>query len=71
VPGDVSLVSLAHEPFLDHLVPEVTGYRVDPEKVARLVVRRLERIVAGQTHPGGSPWITPDTVTGASVSRIG
>jgi DNA-binding LacI/PurR family transcriptional regulator len=70
VPRDLSLITLAWEPFLDHLVPEISGYRVDPEAVAKLVVRRLERLAAGGAHPGGNVWITPEVVKGESVARI-
>jgi DNA-binding LacI/PurR family transcriptional regulator len=71
VPKDLSLITLAWEPFLDHLVPEISGYRVDPEAVAKLVVRRLERLVAGDPNPGGNAWITPEVVKGESVGRLG
>jgi len=68
VPQHLSLVSLFWEPYLDYLVPEISGYRVDPEAVAKLVVRRLERIAAGERNPGGSAWITPEWVRGTSVA---
>lgn len=71
VPRDLSLVTLAWEPFLDHLLPEISGYRVDPEAVAKLVVRRLERLAAGDSNPGGNAWITPEVVRGASVAKRG
>jgi DNA-binding LacI/PurR family transcriptional regulator/biotin operon repressor len=71
VPQDLSLITLAWEPFLDHLVPEISGYRVDPEAVAKLVVRRLERLVAGDPNPGGNAWITPEASKGASVGKLG
>ncbi|MEK7951455.1 substrate-binding domain-containing protein [Luteolibacter soli] len=70
VPRHLSLISLGWEPFLDHLVPEITGYRIDPEAVAKLVVRRLERIATGDPNPGGNAWITPETVKGASVGKV-
>ena len=69
VPRHLSLVTLAREPFLDHLVPEITGYHVDPEAVAKLVVRRLERIATGDPNPGGNAWITPEPVKGASLAK--
>lgn len=68
VPGDLSIITLAWEPFLDHLVPEMTGYRVDREAVAKLMVRRLERLAAGDRHPGGNSWISPELVKGESVA---
>lgn len=67
VPEDLSLVSLAREPFLEHLLPEVTGYRSDPAVVAKQVVRRLEQLVAGNVSPGGNPWLVPDFVKGGSI----
>lgn len=67
VPRDLSLITLAWEPFLDHLLPEITGYRVDPEAVAKLVVRRLERLVSGDSSPGGNAWISTRMVKGGSV----
>jgi DNA-binding LacI/PurR family transcriptional regulator len=69
VPRHLSLITLAWEPFLDHLVPEITGYRVDPDAVAKMVVRRLERIAEGDLNPGGAGWITPEVVKGGSVER--
>ena len=68
VPENLSLVTLAWEPFLDHLVPEISGYRIDPEAVAKLVVRRLERLATGDSNPGGNAWISPVTVKGASMA---
>jgi len=70
VPQHLSLITLAWEPFLDHLVPDISGYRVDPDAVAKLVVRRMERLAAGDPHPGGNVWITPEPVKGASVARV-
>lgn len=69
VPEDLSLVSLAREPFLEFLVPEVTGYRSDAAMVAKQVVRRLEQIVAGNVSPGGNPWLVPEVVKGESVAK--
>ena len=67
VPQDISLMTLAWEPFLDHLVPEISGYRVDPKVVAKLLVRRVERLVAGDSNPDGNVWIAPETVVGDQV----
>jgi len=69
VPDDLSLITLAWEPFLDHLVPEISGYRVDPEAVAKMSVRRLERLAHGDPNPGGNAWITPLMVKGKSVGK--
>lgn len=70
VPRDLSLITLSWEPFLDQLVPEMTGYQVDREAVAKLAVRRLERLAAGDRSPGGNAWITPEVVKGESVAEV-
>jgi DNA-binding LacI/PurR family transcriptional regulator len=70
VPYHISLIALAWEPYLDHLVPEITCYHTDAEAVARLVVRRLERIADGDPNPGGNVWITPESIKGASIGRL-
>ena len=71
IPEDLSIVSLAREPFLEYLLPEVTGYRSDPAVVAKQVVRRLEQLVAGNINPVGNPWLVPDVIKGGSVSPPG
>lgn len=70
VPQNFSLISLAWEPFLDHLVPDISGYQADPDAVAKLVVRRMERLASGERNPGGNVWITPEIVKGASVANL-
>ena len=70
VPNHISLVSLAHEPFLDHLVPAVSGYRVNPEAVSKQVIRRIEALVAGNPGRGGHSWITPEIVKGESLAPV-
>jgi hypothetical protein len=52
-------------------VPEISSYRSYPEAVAKLVVRRIERLVAGDPHPGGNTWIAAEVIKGASVAKIG
>lgn len=67
VPEDISLLSLGHEPFLDHLLPEISGYWTSPEMVARRLVRRIEVLYQGHSRSGGSPWINPDFRKGKSI----
>lgn len=71
VPARMSLITLAREPFLEHLVPAMTGYHIDPAAVAKLVVRRLQRIVEGGGGGVVTSWISPDWDKGASVSKPG
>mgnify|MGYP003609932230 CR=1 FL=1 len=71
IPGRLSLIALAREPFLEYLVPEISGYRVDPNATAKLVTRRLGQIMAGKASPAGNPWIVPDVVKGGSIAKPG
>jgi DNA-binding LacI/PurR family transcriptional regulator len=68
VPTHMSIVSLAHEPFLNHLVPSVSGYYVDPETVAKQVIRRIESLVTGHSNRSAHSWITPHVVKGESIA---
>ncbi len=70
VPQEFSLISLAWEPFVEHLVPKISTYRVDPDALAKLVVRRIERLSSGESNPGGKTWITPKMAKGASVRKL-
>lgn len=67
VPADFGIISLAHEPFMDHLVPELSGYRLDPEAVSKLVIRRVKMLISGVPGRGRNSWITPEVVNGASI----
>lgn len=67
VPADFTIISLAHEPFMDHLVPELSGYRVDPETVSKLLIRRVKTLISGIPGRGRISWITPEVVKGASI----
>ena len=71
VPSQISLVSLAHEPFLDYLVPAVSCYKIDPEVVSKQVIRRIESLLEGSPNRGGHSWITPEVVKGASIAEVG
>ena len=67
VPSDFGLISLAHEPFMDYLVPEVSGYRLDPEAVSRQVIRLVKSLISGRAGGARNPWIMPQIVKGASI----
>lgn len=67
VPQDFGIVSLAHEPFLDVLVPSISGYRVDPEAVSKQLIRRLKLLISGLSGQVGNSWITPEVIKGDSI----
>lgn len=67
VPTDLGIISLAHEPLMDHFVPEISGYRLDPETVSKLVIRRVKTLISGIHGRAFNPWIMPKVVKGASI----
>jgi DNA-binding LacI/PurR family transcriptional regulator len=71
VPRDFSLISLATESFMNHCVPMMTAYRLDPLVFAKRVVRHLELLLGGQLGPQGSLLLMPELVQGASVAPRG
>ncbi|MBN8460776.1 MAG: substrate-binding domain-containing protein [Verrucomicrobia bacterium] len=68
VPRDFSLISLATEPMLAHIVPTVTTYHIDPSVFAKRVARHLELLVEGRIGSQGSLLLMPDLVPGASIA---
>jgi hypothetical protein len=56
---------------MDHLVPELSGYRVNPETVSKLVIRRVKMLISGNQGRGKNSWITPEVVKGASIEMRG
>lgn len=70
VPEDFGIISLAHEPFMDYFMPELSGYRVNPETVSKLVIRRVKMLISGVPGRSSNSWITPEVVKGASISAV-
>lgn len=70
VPEQISLISLAHEPFIDYLIPSVSCYKLDPEAVSKQVIRRIESLLEGNPNRGVHSWITPDSVKGSSIAKV-
>jgi LacI family transcriptional regulator len=67
VPSQFGLISLAHEPYMDYLVPEVSGYRLDPEAVSKQLIRLVKILISGNIGAGRNPWIMPMVGKGASI----
>jgi LacI family transcriptional regulator len=70
LPSQMSIISLAYEPFFDYIFPLVSGYRVHPETVSKQVIRRIEALVAGNPNRRSHSWISPTIVKGASVAEL-
>lgn len=69
VPRDFSIIAVATDPVMEHLVPAITAYRLDPLVFAKRVARQLELLVAGQLGRQGSLLLMPELVPGASVAE--
>lgn len=69
VPEQMSILTLSREPYLEHLVPRISGYRIDPAAVARLVIRRLERLARSGTYSDSNPWLIPAEIKGESLAK--
>lgn len=67
VPSDFGLISIAHEPYMEYLVPEISGYRLDPEAVSKQLIRLVKILISGGTGAGRNPWIMPQILKGASI----
>jgi LacI family transcriptional regulator len=67
VPRDVSLVSCAHDSFLDHLVPRPSGYRLNPGLFSERVLKLVLQTCAG--HRGrDAHLLLPEFQPGASTA---
>lgn len=70
VPEDVSLVGCAHDSFLNHLVPQPTGYWLSPEVFAAQVLRLVVQVLEGRTTAPIGHLILPEFSKGASLRVI-
>ena len=71
VPDDVSIVCRLDDPFLDHMVPEPTRYRVSPVTFARSLVRMAAHLAAGESLPQARRLLMPDFIRGGSLALAG
>ncbi|MGJ8696913.1 MAG: substrate-binding domain-containing protein [Verrucomicrobiaceae bacterium] len=69
VPRDLSLITIASEPWFDHLLPKPSHYFLDPSNLARTVVRHILPIAHGKTTSSIRKLITPEYIAGDTVAR--
>ena len=69
VPADFGIISLAYEPFMDDVMPEISGYRVEPETASRMLIRRVKALISGLHGRARSSWISPKVIKGDSIGR--
>ena len=70
IPRDLSLVTLASEPWYENLIQEPTHYFSDPGNFARTVLRRILPIADGKTSAATNKLLIPEYVAGNTVSSI-
>lgn len=68
-PGDVSVISIGDDPFLEISAPAVTAIRLRPELVAERAMHRLLAMIDRRGHVSNEKddLVTPDIVLRASV----
>lgn len=64
IPGQLSLVSLTYEPFMERLFPAITYYEENSTKTVHKLIRMLRSLISGkhlknisvipELHPGQS-----------------
>jgi len=70
IPRDLSLVTLASEPWYEHLVPEPTHYFSDPGNFARTVLRHILPIADGKASIATNKLLIPEYFAGSTVRSI-
>lgn len=71
VPRHVSVMCLEHEAALDWMVPKVSRYVMQPEKVARMVLRQMEKVLTGGRRAIRATHMMPQFIAGDSVGKCG
>ena len=70
IPRDLSLVTLASEPWYEHLVPGLSHYFSDPGNFARTVVRHILPIASRKASASTSKLLIPEYIPGETVASI-
>lgn len=66
IPGEISLLSLVHEPYLNHITPPITSYRSPAEKTTRRLIRMIEALLEHRRI--SNSLILPELYPGHSIS---
>lgn len=66
IPEQLSLVSLAYEPFMERLLPAITYYEEDSNKTVHKLIRMLRALISGKNIKSIS--VIPEIHPGQSVS---
>ena len=70
IPKDLSLITLASEPWYEHLLPRPSHYFSDPTILARTVLRHILPISEGKASSSTKKLLIPDYVPGLTVRSV-
>lgn len=71
IPKDISLACLEDAPFMRHLVPQVSRYRIENSHVTKFVSSALIQILtSGISNPWGHRPLIPEFVKGESLGEV-
>lgn len=68
IPEEISLLSLVHEPYLNHVTPPITSYRSPAEKTTRRLIRMIEALLEHRRI--SNSLILPELCPGQSISTL-
>ena len=70
IPRDLSLVTLASEPWYEHLLPQLSHYLSDPGNFARTVVRHILPIASGKSSSQTNKLLIPEYIPGKTIQSV-
>lgn len=70
LPDDLSLVSLAYEPWYEHLNPKPSHYFSDPQSIARTVVKTVLHLAENQSPSPSQKLLIPEYIPGQTVASV-
>ncbi|MFT6180351.1 MAG: DNA-binding LacI/PurR family transcriptional regulator [Paracoccaceae bacterium] len=68
IPKDLSLITIAAEPWFQHLLPLPSHYFSDPENFARAVVRQIIPIAQGKSTGSFQKLLIPEYISGGTLA---
>ncbi len=70
IPKNLSLITLASEPWYEHILPKPSHYASDPQNLAKDILRLILPIVNGKSSRSSEKLLIPDYIAGDTVSSI-
>lgn len=70
IPDHVSLVARDEEPYLTHIVPQITRYSLKPRTYATKIMRAIQQSLVGNSLPPAIVRLVPTLLPGKTLARI-